>query len=133
MFNEKFWLAIAFFSFLGLLIKFVFPKIAKNLDAQSKKIAEDILEAKKLREGAQKLLEEAQVFHKHSIEHSQKIITDAIEEANLSKEANIRLRKQLRQCTETLTSLKTQLAYALTEDDHRIKQMLQKILNPPLH
>jgi hypothetical protein len=57
---------------------------------------------------------------------------DAIEEANLSKESNIRLRKQLRQCTETLTSLKTQLAYALTEDDHRIKQMLQKILNPPL-
>lgn len=58
---------------------------------------------------------------------------DAIEEANLSKEANVRLRKQLRHCSETLDNLKTQLAYALTEDDHRIKSMLQKILNPPLH
>ena len=81
MFDEKFWLALAFLAFLTLLIKFVFPKLTKILDGKSKKIAEDILEAKKLREGAQKLLEEAQAFHKHSIEHSQKIITDAIEEA----------------------------------------------------
>jgi hypothetical protein len=57
---------------------------------------------------------------------------DAIEEANLSKEANIRLRKQLRHCSERLDNLKTQLAYALTEDDHRIKAMLRDILNPPL-
>jgi small-conductance mechanosensitive channel len=58
---------------------------------------------------------------------------DAIEEANLSKESNIRLRKQLRHCSEMLDNLKTQLAYALTEDDYRIKPLLQKILNPPLH
>jgi hypothetical protein len=58
---------------------------------------------------------------------------DAIEEANLSKEANIRLRKQLRHCSDTLDNLKTQLAYALTEDDHRIKSILRDILNPPLH
>ena len=58
---------------------------------------------------------------------------DAIEEANLSKESNIRLRKQLRHRSETLENIKTQLAYALTEDDYRIKPLLQKILNPPLH
>ncbi|MBM3590002.1 MAG: hypothetical protein FJX30_01305 [Alphaproteobacteria bacterium] len=81
MFDEKFWLAIAFFSFLALLIKYAFPSISKGLDAKSKKIAEDILEAKKMREYAQKLLEEAHAFHKYATEHSQKIISDAIDEA----------------------------------------------------
>ena len=59
MFNEKFWLAIAFLSFVALCIKYVLPKINKALDTKSKKIAEDILMAKKLREQAEKLLEEA--------------------------------------------------------------------------
>lgn len=81
MFDEKFWLAIAFFSFIALLIKYPFPSISKDLDAKSKKIAEDILEAKKMRELAQKLLEEAHAFHKHATQHSKKIINDAIDEA----------------------------------------------------
>ena len=41
--------------------------VADKKNGKAKKIAEDILEAKKLREQAQKLLEEAQIFHKHSV------------------------------------------------------------------
>jgi F-type H+-transporting ATPase subunit b len=124
MFNEKFWLAIAFFSFLGLLIKFVFPKIAKNLDAQSKKIAEDILEAKKLREGAQKLLEEAKVFHKHSIEHSQKIITDAIEEA---KKIEINSKKSLEDQIKKVSDIA--LERLKSEEESAIRQVKVNIIN----
>jgi F-type H+-transporting ATPase subunit b len=124
MFNEKFWLAIAFFSFLGLLIKFVFPKIAKNLDAQSKKIAEDILEAKKLREGAQKLLEEAQIFHKYSIEHSQKIITDAIEEA---KKIEINSKKSLEDQIKKVSDIA--LERLKSEEESAIRQVKINIIN----
>jgi hypothetical protein len=56
----------------------------------------------------------------------------AITEANISNEQVVRLRKQLRHCSEQLDSLKTKVAYALTEDDHRIKAMLSEILNPRL-
>ena len=124
MFNEKFWLAIAFFSFLGLLIKFVFPKIAKNLDSQSKKIAEDILEAKKLREGAQKLLEEAQAFHKYSIEHSQKIITDAIEEA---KKIEINSKKSLEDQIKKFSDIA--LERLKSEEESAIRQVKINIIN----
>lgn len=124
MFDEKFWLAIAFFSFLGLLIKFVFPKIAKNLDAQSKKIAEDILEAKKLRESAQKLLEEAQTFHKHSVEHSQKIITDAIEEA---KRIEINSKKTLEDQIKKASDIA--MERLKSEEESAIRQVKINIIN----
>ncbi len=124
MFDEKFWLAIAFFSFLGLLIKFVFPKIVKNLDAQSKKIAEDILEAKKLRETAQKLLEEAQVFHKHSVEHSQKIITDAIEEA---KKIEINSQKSLEDQIKKASDIA--MERLKSEEESAIRQVKINIIN----
>ena len=124
MFNEKFWLAIAFFSFLGLLIKFVFPKITKALDSQSKKIAEDILEAKKLREGAQKLLEEAKVFHKHSIEYSQKIINDAVEEA---KKIEINSKKSLEDQIKKISDIA--MERLKSEEESAIRQVKTNIIN----
>ena len=124
MFDEKFWLAIAFFSFLGLLTKFVFPKITKALDSQSKKIAEDILEAKKLRETSQKLLEEAQVFHKHSIEYSQKIITDAIDEA---KKIELNSKKSLEDQIKKISDIA--LERLKTEEEFAIRQVKTNIIN----
>ena len=60
MFDEKFYLALAFLTFLGLIVKFVWPKIADALDANSKKIAQELLEAQELKERAQKLLKDAE-------------------------------------------------------------------------
>ena len=66
MFNEKFWLAIAFVAFLALLLKFARTAITKSLDDKSKAIAEEILAAKDLKEKAVKLLAHAEKFSSES-------------------------------------------------------------------
>ncbi len=81
MINEKFWLAIAFISFLGLVLRHVWPVIAKNLDQKSKEIAEEILTARELKESAAKLLKEAELYKKESAAYAQKLILDAKIEA----------------------------------------------------
>ena len=70
MFNEKFWLAIAFLTFVGLIIKYVGPKITKSLDQKSKEIAEEILAAKEMKEKAAKLLATAEAYYKESLYYS---------------------------------------------------------------
>ncbi len=82
MFNEKFWLAIAFLTFVGLIIKYVGPKITKSLDQKSKEIAEEILAAKEMKEKAAKLLATAEAYYKESLSYSEKLLKDAEIEAN---------------------------------------------------
>jgi len=81
MFNEKFWLAIAFVAFLALLLKFARTAITKSLDDKSKAIAEEILAAKDLKEKAIKLLAQAEKFSSESSSYAQKLIKDAENEA----------------------------------------------------
>lgn len=81
MFNEKFWLAIAFATFIALLIKFARNSIAKGLDDKSKAIAEEILAAKELKEKAIKFLEEAEKHSRDSANYAQQLIKDAESEA----------------------------------------------------
>ena len=71
MFNEKFWLAIAFTSFVLLILKYVRPLIIKALDNKSKQIAEEILAAKEMKEKALRLLERAEKSYEDSINFSQ--------------------------------------------------------------
>ncbi len=81
MFNEKFWLAIAFTAFLALLFKLARTSIGKALDDKSKAIAEEILAAKELKEKAVKLLASAEKFANESSTYAQKLIKDAENEA----------------------------------------------------
>lgn len=81
MFNEKFWLAIAFFTFIALVIKFAKSSIIKSLDDKSKAIAEEILAAKELKEKATKLLAAAEKFSQESSVYSAKLMKDAETEA----------------------------------------------------
>lgn len=81
MFDEKFWLAIAFTAFVILVAKYVWPKISKTLEQKSRSIAEEILAAKDLREKSAKLLAEAEKYHQESLSYSQKLIADAQIEA----------------------------------------------------
>jgi F-type H+-transporting ATPase subunit b len=81
MFDEKFYLALAFLTFLGLIVKFVWPKIANALDENSKKIAKELLEAKELKERAQKLLKDAEKFYQDSVLYAEKMARDAESEA----------------------------------------------------
>lgn len=58
--SESGWVAVAFALFVVLFIKKVWPHLANALDARSLKIADELKEAKLLKEEAQDLLAEAQ-------------------------------------------------------------------------
>lgn len=124
MFDEKFWLAIAFLSFVAILYKLIYPKLITNIDAKSKKIADDIVEAKKLRETAQKLLDEAQAFHKYSIEHAEKIINDAIIEA---KKIEISSKNSLEEQTNKISSIAMQRIKS--EEESAIRQVKNHLID----
>ncbi len=81
MFNEKFWLAIAFATFILLLLKLARKAIGKSLDDKSKLIAEEILAAKELKEKAVSLFASAEKFSQESTAFAQKLIKDAEIEA----------------------------------------------------
>lgn len=81
MFNEKFWLAIAFLAFILLVLKFARASILKSLDGKSKAIAEEILAAKEMKEKAIYLLEKSERFQKESEAYAKKLIKDAEDEA----------------------------------------------------
>ncbi len=81
MLNEKFWLAIAFFTFVVLLLKFARKSIAKSLDDKSKQIAEEILAAKEMKEKAAKLLAAAEKYSQESNDYAKKLLQDAESEA----------------------------------------------------
>lgn len=81
MLNEKFWLAIAFFSLLMVLIKYAWPHIARTLDSQSKQIAEEILAAKEMKEKAAALLIKAEKYHDDALHYAQKLVKDAEDES----------------------------------------------------
>ncbi len=81
MFNEKFWLAIAFCTFILLLLKLARKSIAQSLDNKSKQIAEEILAAKEMREKAAKLLAAAEKYAQDSNDYAKKLIQDAESEA----------------------------------------------------
>jgi len=128
MFNEKFWLAIAFLSFVALCIKYVLPKINNILDGKSKKIAEDILMAKKLREQAEKLLEEAKAFHKYSLEKSQKIIEDSQQE---SIKIELALQKELEEKIAKITAIS--LERLKSEEESAIRIVKESIVNSAIN
>lgn len=132
MFDEKFWLALAFFSFVAILIKYVFPNINKSLDLNARKIADEILQAKTMREDAQRLLEEAKVFHQHSIEQAQKILNDAVLEANkLQESAQNTLDEQIKKMSETaLNRIKAEEEIAIRQiKTHIVDQAISEFSN----
>ncbi len=81
MFNEKFWLAIAFASFLTLLYKLARKTIAKSLEDKSRSIAEEILAAQEMKAKAAQLLESTEKFAKESNSYAEKLMKDAEKEA----------------------------------------------------
>jgi F-type H+-transporting ATPase subunit b len=123
MFNEKFWLAVAFLGFVTLIIKYVGPKITKALDAKSKKIAEEILAAKELKEKAVKLLERAEKYYQESEKFAQKLVKDAEDESQ-------KFVAEAKQLLEDEVSKKTaaSLARIKLEEESAIREMKVKIV-----
>ena len=124
MFDEKFWLAIAFFSLLILIIRYALPKIAKSLDDKSKSIAEEILAAKEMKEKAQKLLNDAEKFYQESLSYSQKLAKDAEAEAQkLANESAQMLEAELKKKTAAA------LERVKMEEERVIREIKLRVVN----
>jgi len=123
MINEKFWLAIAFFSFVALVIKYFGPKISEILDNKSKSIAQDIILAKEARKKAEELLAVAQKIHQETIANAEKLITQAdIESKNLLHNAQELIDQEIARMT-ALASQRIKI-----EEEASIREIKTKIL-----
>jgi F-type H+-transporting ATPase subunit b len=90
---DTFWVGVAFVLFLAILVKFGVPKaIVKALDARGEKVAQELAEARRLRQDAEKLLAEYEAKRKAAETEAAGIIASAKEEATrLATEAEAKL------------------------------------------
>lgn len=90
---DTFWVAVALVIFLALLVKFGVPKaIISALDARGEKVAQELAEARRLRQDAEKLLAEYEAKRKAAESEAAGIIASAKEEATrLAAEAEAKL------------------------------------------
>jgi F-type H+-transporting ATPase subunit b len=85
-FMAEFWVAVAFFIFVGLMIYMKVPgMVTKALDDRADAIRKDLDAARKLREEAQDLLADYQAKQRQAEAEAQRIIEDARREAEAMK------------------------------------------------
>lgn len=122
-FDEHLLLAISFFTFLLLAIKYAFPKIVELLDNQSADIAKELTEAKELKEKATKLLEAADNYHKESQNFAKKLLEDAQKEADkFLEDAQASIARDLEKKT---AAAQTRIQYA---EERALKQLQESII-----
>ena len=80
--DPRFWLAISFCIFLGLMIKYVWPIIIRMIDGKTKSIADEIDSALEIKNKAQALMLEAEKYQQETLNYAHKLIEDARAEAN---------------------------------------------------
>ncbi len=130
MLNEKFFLAMAFTLFAILIIKYVWPLIAKALDSRSKQIAEELLAAKDLKEKAEKLLLSAEKYKEESEKYVEKLLRDAESESQkLIVEAKESANNEItRKTAAALERIKIEEASAIREiKAHIIDSAMEKL------
>jgi F-type H+-transporting ATPase subunit b len=85
-FMAEFWVAVAFFIFVGIMIYMKVPgMVTKALDDRADAIRKDLDAARKLREEAQDLLADYQAKQRQAETEVQQIIEDARREAEAMK------------------------------------------------
>lgn len=87
--SAEFWVAVAFVIFWGILFYYGVPqKVLSSLDSRSKRIADELAEARRLREDAQRLLKEYESKRAAAEQEAAEIVSSAKEEAErLAREA----------------------------------------------
>lgn len=90
---DTFWVGVAFFIFIGILVKFgVHKKILGALDSRGELVAQELAEARRLRQDAERLLAEYEAKRKAAEAEAAEIIAAANEEAKrLAAEAEAKL------------------------------------------
>ncbi len=109
MFDERFWLAIAFFSFVFLIVKHVLPIIKNQLDSKSKQIAEEFLAAKEMKEKSARMLAATEVRYQEAIVFADKLVKDSALEAQ-------------KYFDDALKLAEAEIAKKMTAVENRIKQ-----------
>lgn len=112
MINEKFWLAIAFLTFILLMYKYARSFLIKAIDDKAKLISDEITLAKNARIKAEQALIQAENFLKESKDFGKKLISDA------EKEANEIIKSSERQVEDEI-SKKTKAAIARIEIEEK--------------
>ena len=85
-FMAEFWVAVAFFIFVGLMVYLKVPgMVTKALDDRADAIRQDLDAARKLREEAQDLLADYQAKQRQAETEAQQIIEEARREAEALK------------------------------------------------
>ena len=80
--NPTFWVGVAFVLFFALLFYFGVPKnLMSSLDTRSKRIANELAEARRLREDAQRLLKEYESKRQAAEQEAAEIVSNARDEA----------------------------------------------------
>lgn len=81
--NPSFWVAVAFFGFLGLILYYKVPAmVGKMLDDRADRIRAELDEARRLREEAQALLADYQKKREAAEEEAKAIVEQARREAD---------------------------------------------------
>lgn len=95
MFDEKFWLALAFFLFVGSIYVFLRKKIVSLLDDKTKEVENKILSAKNSLEEAVKNLVLIKKELNIETEKSIKLIEDSLFEANkILNDIEVKIQKE---------------------------------------
>ncbi len=128
MLNEKFWLAVAFFSFVAIIIKKFGPKIINLLDDKSKIIAQDIFLAKEARKNAEQILIQTKLIQEESIINANKLVEQADKETqalliNYQENLNNEIAHMLKMASERIQ----------IEEQATIREIKIKILNKAIN
>jgi F-type H+-transporting ATPase subunit b len=101
--DPVFWVMIAFFAFIGLLIYYKVPKLVGNsLDARAEAIRHELDEARRLRDEAQSLLHDYQRKSRQAEEEAKSILEQARRE---SEALAAETRRSLTESVERRTKL----------------------------
>lgn len=122
--DEKFWLAIAFFAFVTLILKYVWPILSQKISEQSKQIAKELLEAQELKEEAKKLLEDSKKQYENSVIASKKLFEDAESEAKkLLEDVKVRAAKDF---DKKVAALNERIK---TEEEKAIRDLKKEVVS----
>ncbi len=94
--DPEFWVLVSFVGFLLLAFRPLARMITRALDARSAQIAEELAEARRLREEAQAVLASYQKKQRESLKEAEEILAGAKTEAEfMSKQAEAQLKTAL--------------------------------------